>query len=87
MLDRISDSGIFGPEEREAAKADPVPTARKPLPLGAPRASDDAKAASRSVSIIYPLCIASEKACVNSTTMLCTFDNLVAAPGMTSGSP
>jgi penicillin-binding protein 1C len=52
VLDRISDSGIFGPEEREAAKADPVPTARKPLPLGAPRASDDAKAASSGQSVI-----------------------------------
>lgn len=52
VLDRISDSGIFSPEELGAAKAEPVPNARRPMPLGAPHAADDAKAASSDQSII-----------------------------------
>jgi penicillin-binding protein 1C len=52
VLDRISDSGIFSPAELEAAKAEPVPDARRPMPLGAPHAADDAKAASSGESII-----------------------------------
>lgn len=52
VLDRISDSGIFSPAELEAAKAEPVPDARRPMPLGAPHAADDAKAAFAGQSII-----------------------------------
>lgn len=52
VLDRISGDGIFSAEELEAAKAEPVPTARKPMPLGAPHAADDAKAAFADESII-----------------------------------
>ena len=52
VLDRISNSGIFTPAELEAAKAEPVPDGRRPMPLGAPHAADDAKAASSGESII-----------------------------------
>lgn len=52
VLDRISDSGIFSRAELEAAKAEPVPKARRPMPLGAPHAADDAKAASSDQSVI-----------------------------------
>ncbi|MDJ0512256.1 MAG: penicillin-binding protein 1C [Methyloceanibacter sp.] len=52
VLDLISGSGVFTPEELEAAKAEPVPEGRRPMPLGAPHAADDAKAASSGESII-----------------------------------
>lgn len=52
VLDLISSSGIFTPEELEAAKAEPVPDGRRSMPLGAPHAADDAKAASSGKSII-----------------------------------
>lgn len=52
VLDRIADSELFTPEELTAAKAEPVPTARKPMPLSAPHAADDAKAAFSDQSII-----------------------------------
>ena len=52
VLDRISNSGIFSPAELAAAKAEPVPNARRPMPLSAPHAADDAKAASSGQSII-----------------------------------
>ena len=53
VLDRIAESELFSAEELTAAKAEPVPTARKSMPLGAPHASDDAKAAFSDQSIIH----------------------------------
>ena len=52
VLDRISGNGIFSAQELEAAKTEPVPSARKPMPLVAPHAADDAKAVFSDQSII-----------------------------------
>ncbi|HBF61203.1 MAG TPA: penicillin-binding protein 1C, partial [Methyloceanibacter sp.] len=52
VLDRISGNGIFSAQELEAAKAEPVPSARKSMPLVAPHAADDARAAFSDRSII-----------------------------------
>ncbi|MGA9444383.1 MAG: penicillin-binding protein 1C [Methyloceanibacter sp.] len=52
VLDRISGNGIFSAQELEAAKAELVPSERKPMPLVAPHAADDANAAFSDQSII-----------------------------------
>ena len=46
VLDRIARSGRFSDEEIAQAKLEPVPDARKPMPLSAPHAADEAMAAS-----------------------------------------
>ncbi len=46
VLDRIAGSGFFSADEIAHAKTEPVPDARKPMPLSAPHAADEAKAAS-----------------------------------------
>ena len=46
VLDRIAGSGSFSADEIAHAKTEPVPDARKPMPLSAPHAADEAKAAS-----------------------------------------
>ena len=45
VLDRISDSGLFSEQELSKGKSEPVPNARKPMPLSAPHASDAARSA------------------------------------------
>jgi penicillin-binding protein 1C len=44
VLDRIAGNGLFSNEEIAHAKQEPVPTARKPMPLVAPHAADQALA-------------------------------------------
>ena len=44
VLDRIAGSGAFSPAEIARAKDEPVPTTRRPMPLNAPHAADEAKA-------------------------------------------
>jgi len=46
VLDRIAGKGLFSTKEIAKAKTEPVPDARKPMPLIAPHAADEAKAAS-----------------------------------------
>jgi penicillin-binding protein 1C len=46
VLDRIAGSGFFSADEMAHAKTEPVPDARKSMPLSAPHAADEAKAAS-----------------------------------------
>jgi penicillin-binding protein 1C len=46
VLDRISGSGLFSERELSHAKAEPVPDARKAMPLSAPHAADEAMASS-----------------------------------------
>jgi penicillin-binding protein 1C len=46
VLDRIARRGFFSADEIAHAKTEPVPDARKPMPLSAPHAADEAKAAS-----------------------------------------
>ncbi len=46
VLDRAAKRGLFTPEEIARAKLEPVPRARKPMPLIAPHAADEAKGAS-----------------------------------------
>jgi penicillin-binding protein 1C len=53
VLDRIADSGLFSQSELTRAKTEPVPTARRPMPLAAPHAADEAKAAALSERIIH----------------------------------
>jgi len=43
VLDRIAGSGQFNPAEIAHAKAEPVPMTRRPMPLNAPHAADEAK--------------------------------------------
>jgi penicillin-binding protein 1C len=45
VLDRLAQSGVVSPDEIARAKAEPVPIGRKPMPLLAPHAADDAIAA------------------------------------------
>jgi penicillin-binding protein 1C len=45
VLDRVARDGIFDSAEIARAKAEPVPSARKPMPTLAPHAADDAVAA------------------------------------------
>jgi penicillin-binding protein 1C len=45
VLDRIAGRGIFGPDEIAHAKTEPMPDARKPMPIIAPQAADEAIAA------------------------------------------
>lgn len=53
VLDRIAGSGLFSADELASAKGEPVPTARRPLPLSAPHAADKAKAAMLFSEIIH----------------------------------
>jgi penicillin-binding protein 1C len=46
VLDRIASHGLFSNAEIERAKKEPVPGARKPMPLLAPHAADQAASAS-----------------------------------------
>jgi penicillin-binding protein 1C len=46
VLDRIASHGLFSDAEIERAKKEPVPGARKPMPLLAPHAADQAASAS-----------------------------------------
>ncbi len=52
VLDRIAASGLYSKKELAQAKTEPVPKARKPLPLSAPHAADEATTAS-SKTIIH----------------------------------
>ena len=45
VLDRVATAGIFDAEEIFRAKAEPVPAERRPMPMLAPHAADDAVAA------------------------------------------
>jgi penicillin-binding protein 1C len=45
VLDRVAGSGLFSAAEIARAKQEPVPHSRKPMPLFAPHADDDAVAA------------------------------------------
>lgn len=53
VLDRIAGDGLFSAEERASAKTEPVPDARKPMPLSAPHAADEARSASAGAKIIH----------------------------------
>jgi penicillin-binding protein 1C len=44
VLDRVAAAGLFPPAEIDRAKLEPVPSARKPMPMLAPHASDAAVA-------------------------------------------
>ena len=46
VLDRVAGRGLFSAEEIARAKLEPVPHERKPMPLIAPHAADEAKSAS-----------------------------------------
>jgi penicillin-binding protein 1C len=52
VLDRVAAAGIFAPAEIMQAKAEPVPSARTPMPALAPHAADDAVAALPGHSLI-----------------------------------
>ena len=52
VLDRIAGSGLYSDAEIARAKLEPVPTKRRPMPLSAPHAADEAKAAALSDAII-----------------------------------
>jgi penicillin-binding protein 1C len=52
VLDRISGKGLFGPEELASAKKEPVPNARRPMPLSAPHSADEAYSAEAGAKII-----------------------------------
>jgi penicillin-binding protein 1C len=52
VLDRTAGDGLFSAEERASAKTEPVPDARKPMPLSAPHAADEARSASAGAKII-----------------------------------
>ncbi|HUU66957.1 MAG TPA: penicillin-binding protein 1C [Methyloceanibacter sp.] len=45
VLDRIAGDGAFSPSEIDRAKTEPVPDARKAMPLSAPHAADEAMSA------------------------------------------
>ncbi len=53
VLDRIAEHGPFSPAEIARAKTEPVPTARKPMPLSAPHAANEAMAAADAKKIIH----------------------------------
>ena len=53
VLDRISGDGLFGAAELDSAKKESVPHARKPMPLSAPHAADEARSASAGEKTIY----------------------------------
>jgi penicillin-binding protein 1C len=52
VLDRIAGEGLFSASEIARAKMEPVPDARRDMPLHAPHAADDATASSEAESII-----------------------------------
>jgi penicillin-binding protein 1C len=52
VLDRIAGHGMFSAGEIARAKTEPVPDARKPMPLNAPHAADEAMATSPDVKEI-----------------------------------
>lgn len=52
VLDRIAGSASFGADEIARAKTEPVPDARKPMPLSAPHAADEAMTASQRQKVI-----------------------------------
>jgi penicillin-binding protein 1C len=52
VLDQVAAAGIFAPAEIVQAKAEPVPSARRPMPSLAPHAADDAVAALPGRSVI-----------------------------------
>ncbi len=52
VLDRVATAGIFAPAEITQAKAEPVPSARTPMPMLAPHAAADAVAALPGRSLI-----------------------------------
>jgi penicillin-binding protein 1C len=51
VLDRIAGSASFDADEIARAKTEPVPDARKPMPLSAPHAADEAMTASQENAI------------------------------------
>jgi len=53
VLDRISGDGLFGAAELDSAKKESVPHARKPMPLSAPHAADEARSASAGEKTIH----------------------------------
>lgn len=53
VLDRIAGHGLFSASEIARAKTEPVPTARKAMPLSAPHAADEAMAAADAKKIIH----------------------------------
>jgi penicillin-binding protein 1C len=52
VLDRIARSGLYAQMELARAKAEPVPEARKPMPLVAPHAADEARVAKLSARVL-----------------------------------
>jgi penicillin-binding protein 1C len=52
VLDRIAGSGLFSAAEIAHAKTEPVPDARKPMPLSAPHAADESMAAASGTKTI-----------------------------------
>ncbi len=52
VLDRVATGGVITKAEAEAAKAEPVPTARKPFPMLAAHAADAAIAAEPSAQVL-----------------------------------
>ena len=52
VLERIAGSNLFSAAELAHAKEEPVPDARKPMPLSAPHAADEARSASNGERII-----------------------------------
>ena len=53
VLDRIAGHGLFSAAEIARAKTEPVPDARKAMPLSAPHAADEAMAAAGAKKIIH----------------------------------
>jgi penicillin-binding protein 1C len=51
VLDRAEARGLIGPEEARAARAEPVPSARRPFPMLAAHAAEAALAAQPSVPV------------------------------------
>jgi penicillin-binding protein 1C len=52
VLDRVARTGLFAPAEIDRAKAEAVPSERKPMPALAPLAADDAVAAMPKRSVV-----------------------------------
>ena len=53
VLDRISGDDLFSGAELKSAKKEAVPDARKPMPLSAPHAADEARSAEAGEKIIH----------------------------------